>query len=146
MWACVAASLTDPAVSVSGLLQTVGSPETRQPVLLLYAAMIAIASVCAAVVCYFLLRNTKLVQSSGDEDQGTSSMTMIDPGSTARAPLMQRIKNILSAAARRVAEDCRRARHHRLALRQLHYTGCRLCDAVQLHRQPARRDDIGRHA
>ncbi|HEY8246755.1 MAG TPA: hypothetical protein VIG38_05695 [Hyphomicrobium sp.] len=66
VWACVAASLIYPAVLlVSGLLQTVGSPETRQPVLL-HAAMIAIASVCAAVVCYFLLRNTKLVQSSGD--------------------------------------------------------------------------------
>ena len=66
VWACVAASLIYPAVLlVSGLLQTVGSPETWQPVLL-HAAMIAIASVCAAVVCYFLLRNTKLVQGSGD--------------------------------------------------------------------------------
>ena len=67
VWACVAASLIYPAVLVvSGLLQTAGSPETRQPVLL-HAAMISIASVCAAIVCYLLLRNTKLVQSSGEK-------------------------------------------------------------------------------
>ena len=34
--------------------------------------MIAIASVSAALVCYLLLRNTKLVRDSGDGTQGIS--------------------------------------------------------------------------
>jgi len=65
LWACLAASLIYPAILVVfGLVETHGSPATLPPVML-HAAMLAIASVSSALVCYFLLRNTKLVRSSG---------------------------------------------------------------------------------
>jgi len=72
VWACLVAALIYPALlTVSGVLAAWGSPQTIRPVLL-NAAMIAIASVSAALVCYFLLRNTKVVRGSGDRPQGTS--------------------------------------------------------------------------
>lgn len=72
VWACLVAALIYPALlTVSGVLAAWGSPQTIPPVLL-NAAMMAIASVSAALVCYFLLRNTKLVRGSGDSPQGTS--------------------------------------------------------------------------
>ena len=40
---------------------------------MLHAAMISIASLSAALVCFLLLRNTKLVQGSGDKPQGISA-------------------------------------------------------------------------
>jgi hypothetical protein len=54
---------------VTGVLTARDSPQSI-PLVLLNAAMIAVASVSAALVCYFLLRNTKLVQGSGDKPQG----------------------------------------------------------------------------
>ena len=73
VWACLAAALIYPAVLVvSGVIATRGSPETLPPVLL-HAAMISIASLSAALVCFLLLRNTKLVQGSGDKPQGIST-------------------------------------------------------------------------
>ena len=72
VWACLVAALIYPALlAVSGVLAARGSPQTIPPVLL-NAAMIAIASVSAALVCYVLLRNTKLVRGSGDRTQGVS--------------------------------------------------------------------------
>lgn len=72
VWACLVAALIYPALlAVSGVLAARGSPQTIPPVLL-NAAMIAIASVFAALVCYVLLRNTRLVQGSGDRTQGIS--------------------------------------------------------------------------
>ena len=72
VWACLVAALIYPALlAVSGVLAARGSPQTIPPVLL-NAAMIAIASVSAALVCYVLLRNTKLVRGSGDGTQGVS--------------------------------------------------------------------------
>ena len=62
LWACLAASLFYPAILfVSGVIAVSGSPETR-PAILLHAATIAVASVSSALVCYFLLRKTALVQ------------------------------------------------------------------------------------
>jgi len=73
VWACLVAALIYPALlAVSGVLAAWGSPQTMRPVLL-NAAMIAVASVSAALVCYLLLRNTKLVQGSGEGTQGISS-------------------------------------------------------------------------
>jgi hypothetical protein len=70
VWACLAAALIYPALlALNGLASTRGSPETVPPVML-HAAMIAIASVSAALICFLLLRNTKLVQGSGDKTQG----------------------------------------------------------------------------
>jgi hypothetical protein len=70
LWACLIASLIYPAIlTVSGLIETSGSPQTVTPVLL-HAAMMTVASLSAALVCYFLLRNTKLVQSSGGSAGG----------------------------------------------------------------------------
>jgi hypothetical protein len=72
VWACLVAALIYPALlAVSGVLAARGSPQTIPPVLL-NAAMIAIASVSAALVCYVLLRNTKLVRGSGNGTQGVS--------------------------------------------------------------------------
>ena len=73
VWACLVAALIYPAVLVvSGLIATRASPETLPPVML-HAAMISIASLSAALVCFLLLRNTKLVQGSGDKPQGISA-------------------------------------------------------------------------
>ena len=73
LWSCIVAALIYPALLVvSGLIATRGSPETLAPVML-HAAMIAIASFSAALVCFLLLRNTKLVQDSGDKPQGISA-------------------------------------------------------------------------
>ncbi|HYI06941.1 MAG TPA: hypothetical protein VD858_18760, partial [Reyranella sp.] len=73
VWACLVAALIYPALlAVSGAIATRGSPETLAPVML-HAAMIAIASFSAALVCFLLLRNTKLVQDSGDKPQGISA-------------------------------------------------------------------------
>jgi hypothetical protein len=67
VWACLVAALIYPALLVaSGLIATRGSPETLPPVIA-HAAMISIASLSAALVCFLLLRNTKLVQDSGAE-------------------------------------------------------------------------------
>ena len=71
-WACLVAALIYPALLVvSGFIATGGSPETLAPVML-HAAVISIASLSAALVCFLLLRNTKLVQGSGDRPQGIS--------------------------------------------------------------------------
>jgi hypothetical protein len=71
--ACLVAALIYPAVLVvSGLIATRASPETLPPVML-HAAMICIASLSAAIVCFLLLRNTKLVQGSGDKPRGISA-------------------------------------------------------------------------
>jgi hypothetical protein len=74
VWACLVAALIYPAVLVvSGLVATGGSPATLPPVLA-HAAMISIASLSAALICFLLLRNTKLVQGSG-ADGSTSGTT-----------------------------------------------------------------------
>lgn len=73
VWACLVAALVYPAVlAVSGLIATRGSPETLPPVML-HAAMIAIASLSAALVTFLLLRNTRLVQGAGNKPQGIST-------------------------------------------------------------------------
>ncbi|MEO8420067.1 MAG: hypothetical protein ABI457_02630 [Hyphomicrobium sp.] len=73
VWACLAAALIYPALlAVTGAIAVRDSPQSMPPVLL-NAAMIAIASVSAALVCYLLLRNTRLVQGSGDRTQGIPS-------------------------------------------------------------------------
>jgi hypothetical protein len=73
VWACLVAALIYPAVLVvSGLIAARASPETLPPVML-HAAMISIASLSAALVCFLLLRNTKLVQGSGNKPQGNSA-------------------------------------------------------------------------
>lgn len=73
VWACLVAALIYPALlAVTGAIAVRDSPQSMPPVLL-NAAMMAIASVCAALVCYFLLRNTRLVQGSGDRTQGIPS-------------------------------------------------------------------------
>ena len=73
VWACLAAGLIYPALLVvSGVIATRGSPETLPPVLA-HAAMISIASLSAALVCFLLLRNTKLVRGAGDKPQGIST-------------------------------------------------------------------------
>ena len=65
--ACLVAALIYPALLVvSGLIATGGSPETLAPAML-HAAMISVASLSAALVCFLLMRNTKLVQGSGVE-------------------------------------------------------------------------------
>ncbi len=62
LWACLVAALIYPAVLVvSGFIATRGSPPTLEPVML-HAAMIAIASVSAALIGYLVLRNTALVR------------------------------------------------------------------------------------
>lgn len=67
VWACLVAALIYPAVLVvTGLIATAGSPATLSPVMV-HAALISIASLSAALVCFLLLRNTKLVQGSGVE-------------------------------------------------------------------------------
>jgi hypothetical protein len=73
VWACLVAALIYPALLVvTGLIATRGSPETLPPVMA-HAAMISIASLAAALVCFLLLRNTKLVQGSGDKPRGLST-------------------------------------------------------------------------
>ena len=73
VWACLVASLIYPTLlTVSSWLAVRGSPQSVPPVLL-NAAMIAIASISAALICFLLLRNTKLVQGSGDKTQGIST-------------------------------------------------------------------------
>ena len=63
-WACLAASLIYPAVlAANAMLQALShsEPVTRAvPTYVLF--MIAIPSVCSALVCYLLLRNTALVR------------------------------------------------------------------------------------
>ncbi len=60
--ACLAAALIYPLVlTLTGLWETRGSPETVPPVML-HAAMIAIASLSSALICYLLLRNSALVR------------------------------------------------------------------------------------
>lgn len=66
VWACLVVALIYPAVLVvSGLIATSGAPETLPPVLA-HAAVISIASLSAALICFLLLRNTKLVQGRVD--------------------------------------------------------------------------------
>ena len=70
VWACLVASLIYPTLlAFNGFVSTRGSPETLAPVML-NAAMIAIASVSAALICFLLLRNSKLVLGSGDKTRG----------------------------------------------------------------------------
>jgi hypothetical protein len=72
LWACLAASLIYPAIlGVSGLLAANESSVIGRSVLT-QAAVLAVASLSSALICYLLLRNTKLVQASGDRPQGTS--------------------------------------------------------------------------
>ena len=67
VWACLVAALIYPALlAFNGFVSARGSPEALAPVML-NAAMMAIASVSAALICFLLLRNTKLVQGSGDK-------------------------------------------------------------------------------
>ena len=73
VWTCLVPALIYPALLVvSGAIATRGAPETLPPVML-HAALISIASLSAALVCFLLLRNTKLVQGSGDRSQGISA-------------------------------------------------------------------------
>ncbi len=73
VWACLLAALIYPALlAAMGLIDTRGSPETLAPVML-NAAMMTIASISAALICFQLLRNTKLVQGSGDKTRGISA-------------------------------------------------------------------------
>lgn len=62
VWACLVASLIYPLLLlVTGYLAAGGSPETM-PAVLTHAAMMAVASVSAALISYLLLRRTALVQ------------------------------------------------------------------------------------
>jgi hypothetical protein len=73
VWACLVAALIYPALlALNGFVSTRGSPETLASVML-NAAMMAIASVSAALICFLLLRKTKLVQGSGDKTRGIAT-------------------------------------------------------------------------
>jgi hypothetical protein len=66
-WACLAASLIYPAVlAANSMVQAITHSESVTRAVPTYGLFIATPSVCSALVCYFLLRNTKLVQSSGN--------------------------------------------------------------------------------
>jgi len=61
-WSCLAAALFYPAVlAISGWLSVRGSPETLPPVMI-NAAVMAIASVCGALLTYLLLHRTGFVR------------------------------------------------------------------------------------
>ena len=67
LWECLAASLIYPAVlAANSMVQAISHSESVTRAVPTYVLFIAIPSVCSALVCYFLLRNTKLVQSSGN--------------------------------------------------------------------------------
>ena len=62
-WACLAASLIYPAVlTANATLQAFSHSEPVARAMPTYVLFIAIPSVCSALVCYLLLRNTALVR------------------------------------------------------------------------------------
>ena len=62
-WACLAASLIYPAVlTANAMVQALSHSEPVTRAVPTYVLFIAIPSVCSALVCYLLLRNTALVQ------------------------------------------------------------------------------------
>ena len=65
-WACTAASLIYPAVlTANSMVEAYSQSEFVTRAVPTYVIFIAIPSVCSALVCYFLLRNTALARNTG---------------------------------------------------------------------------------